>query len=215
MTGCPLIVGLEGPCCAGKTTLGRILTKHLSGDPVILVPDYSDFVGGGRFLPTPVPGSVKDEERALRRFLQIEADRTAAARRATDPSGIVLIDRSIHSLLAHCHALTLRTGTDFDAVADHLVRSSPAAVWPQLVLHLDVIPDVVTRRNHGKFPTGSIFVDPVFNRGLRAYFADLAMSRPPDVTWLDGDSDARLLADSAAAAIAAARHDLESIREGP
>jgi uridine kinase len=47
----PLIVALEGPCCAGKTTLSRLLARELADLSVALVPCYADHAGGGRFLP--------------------------------------------------------------------------------------------------------------------------------------------------------------------
>jgi hypothetical protein len=51
MTGQPRVVALEGPCCAGKTTLGRLLVGALSDLRVAFVPCYADHAGGGRFLP--------------------------------------------------------------------------------------------------------------------------------------------------------------------
>ncbi len=116
---------------------------------------------------------------------------------------LVLIDRSVHTLLAHCHALTQRTGADFATAADRVVRPSPLAVWPDLILYLDVGPDTIDRRNRGKFPPGSVFTDPDFNHAIRAYFASLANAGTPPVTWLEGSTDARLLAGSAMAAISA------------
>jgi thymidylate kinase len=195
-----LRVAIEGPCCAGKTTLGHQLLNLLDAK-VAWVADYADVVGGGRFLPPAVPFTVADEERALHRFLDIEAQRMAAAHAASDAVDLVLIDRSVHTLLAHCHALTQRNGTDFDGTARRVLRPSPLAVWPDLILYLDVGPDTIDRRNRGKFPPGSVFTDPDFNRAIRAYFATLADAGTPPVTWLDGSSDARLLADSARAAI--------------
>jgi len=199
----PLRVAIEGPCCAGKTTLGHQLLDLLDAT-VSWVADYADVVGGGRFLPPPEPSTISEEKRALHRFLDIEAHRMGRAHAAGDSLDLVLIDRSVHTLLAHCHALTQRTGTDFDAAADRIVRPSPLAVWPDLILYLDVGPDTIDRRNRGKFPPGSVFTDPDFNHAIRAYFTTVANAGTPPVTWLDATLDATLLAGSALAAISAA-----------
>ena len=50
MTAKPYIVALEGPCCAGKTTLGRLLVQELREMAVTFVPCYADHAGGGRHL---------------------------------------------------------------------------------------------------------------------------------------------------------------------
>ena len=98
MTTRPHIVALEGPCCAGKTTLGRLLVRDLHGLAVTFVPCYADHVGGGRFLPRQEAGSVPEREQALRQLLIVEAGRLAQAPHGCD---VVLEDRSVHTLLAH------------------------------------------------------------------------------------------------------------------
>ena len=194
MTDPALIVAIEGPCCAGKTTLGQALLGDLGRDhQVEYVRDYADWAGGGRHLPPPMPDTIAGEERALRQLLAIEVDRTAAARAASHELDLVLIDRSVHTLLAHCAALTALTGTDHAATADRIVRPSAGALWPDLVLYLDIDHTVVHARNNGKFPPGSLFTDTRFNQAIRSYFHTLTGMSQPRVRWLDGAHSARLL----------------------
>src|SRR5882724_820162 len=112
-------IALEGPSCAGKTTLGRELVAEFSGVEVAYLPEYSDYVGGGRFLPAPMPSSLADEERSLEEFLRIEGDRTRDSRMSS--ADLVLIDRSVHTLLAHCRALEKMTGVGYAALAERVV----------------------------------------------------------------------------------------------
>lgn len=195
----PLRVGIEGPCCAGKTTLGQQLRMRFSDRTVHYVPDYSDYVGGGLFLPPALPRTLEEEARALWHFLGIEIERTREAWTANDPDGLILIDRSAHTLLAHCHALSHHTGTNYRAAAETIVGASPLPMWPDLIIYLDINEATLKRRYHGKFDKDSIFVNPIFNAGIRAYFEGIAGVSRPRVAWLDADVDARLLSELAAA----------------
>lgn len=180
-------VALEGPSLAGKTTLGRGLIGDFSGLTVAYVNDYSDHVGGGRFLPPPVPSSVTEEERTLNAFLVIEAERTEHLRPLS--SDLILIDRSVYTLLAHCNALERMTGVPYGTVAQRILTQSTIPVWPDLVLYLDIPTETINDRNKGKFALDSIFVDAEFNAGIRSYFKQLANAVPPTVAWLDATLD--------------------------
>ncbi|MBN1172925.1 MAG: hypothetical protein JXA67_12185 [Micromonosporaceae bacterium] len=193
-----LSIALEGPCCAGKTTLGRGLTSLLS-ESIGYVQDYSDFVGGGRNLPPAVPDDLDSEERALRELLRIEADRTAGPL-AAQPE-LLLIDRSVYTLLAHCHALEQMTGVPYGDLAHRMLTESKIPVWPDLVLYLDVSQETVDARNRGKFAPGSIFVDPQFNMGFRSYFRRLADAGLTRIVWLDAARTPEELRDLAAAPV--------------
>jgi thymidylate kinase len=202
MTSQPLIVALEGPCCAGKTTLGRMLVHELHGLAVAFVPCYADHVGGGRFLPRQETDSVEERVQALRQLLRVEAGRRAQVPHGCD---VILEDRSVHSLLANSYALQLKAGTDFLSPSQHLLASSPVPAWPGLVLYLDLPQDAVEGRNPGKFPPGSIYTDPDFNAAVRAYFRRLADGNTPHVAWLDATLD---LPELARLAVARIRHEM-------
>lgn len=86
---------------------------------------FADHVGGGRFLPPPVPESATEDEAALRTLLAIDADRAAEAQRA--PGDLVLMDRSVHTLLAHRHAIQFITGLPVSEPAARIVAASRLA----------------------------------------------------------------------------------------
>jgi thymidylate kinase len=178
----PCIVALEGPCCAGKTTLAGRLTRDLPDLAVAFVPCYADHAGGGRFLPRQEADSITEREQALRQLLAVEAGRLA---QVPDRCDVVLEDRSVHTLLAHSYALQRMTGIGFLAPSSALLRSSPVPAWPDLVLYLDLPQEGVDDRNQGKFPAGSIYTDPEFNDAIDAYFRRLADRKTPRVVRLD------------------------------
>lgn len=176
-------IALEGPCCAGKTTLGRQLLGALTEATVGYVPDYSDHVGGGRYLPPAMPDSLQAEAQALDELLCIEADRSAGIV-ATDPD-LLIIDRSVHTLAAHCHALQAMTGIAYGELAHRVLAASRIPIWPELVIYLDIPAQTIDQRNRGKFPPGSLFIDPQFNHGIRSYFRELAATKTARIVWLD------------------------------
>lgn len=200
-------VAIEGSCCAGKTTLSRGLRSALTGVSTSHVPCYADHVGGGRFLPRPVPQSVAEDQAALRTLLAIEADRVAKARAAD--TDLVVMDRSVHTLLAHRYALQRVTGLPCFEKARRVVARSQDPAWPDLVLYLDVTQQLILDRNRGKFPPDSIFIDPAFNAGIRAYFAGITDSRDEQIVWLDAALDPGELVNLAAACIGQRRTGLD------
>jgi len=184
MTVGRLAIGIEGPCCAGKTTLCKGLVEELSCEPLAYIRDYSDFVGGGRNLPSPLPESLDEEEQALYQFLRIEAARFDHA--GGDGPKLVLIDRCIHTLLAHCWAVERITGVPHLSLARRVLGTSEIPIWPDIIFYLDISNDVAVTRNRGKFPRESIFLDREFNAGFREYFSELIGAGGPDVVWSNG-----------------------------
>jgi thymidylate kinase len=186
MSGRPPLAALEGPCCAGKTTLGHLLLRNLHGLTVAFVECYADHAGGGRFLPRQEARSVAEREQALRELLRVEVSRLARLLRGSD---LILADRSVHTLLAHSYALEQMTGIGVFEPSVRLLRASPLAVWPELVIYLDLPQQAVEGRNNGKFPPGSIYTDPAFNAAIRSYFLRLAGQNTPRLAWLDATLD--------------------------
>ncbi len=130
-----------------------------------------------------MPASLAEEEESIGIFLRLEAERTRIQRASA--VDLILIDRSVHTLLAHCHALEQLTGERYSALAERILRRSTIPLWPDLVIYLDLPEGAVHLRNHGKFSADSIFIDPAFNAGIRSYFGGLARAGAPKVIWID------------------------------
>ncbi len=213
MTGTPVCVAVEGPCCAGKTTLTRRLRHALPGVAVGVAACYADHVGGGRYLPRPVPESLAEDQQALQRLLAVEAGRVA---RACAPlPDLLLLDRSVHTLLAHRHALQQLTGLPCLLPATITIRGSAAACWPELVLHLAVPQTTIEARNGGKFPDDSIYLDTAYNAALDTYYTRLADQATPAVLRLDGTRPTGSLLSDAAGRITRLLHDSRPPRRPP
>lgn len=191
---------MEGPCCAGKTTLVGGLSHSLSGLRVEHVKCYADHAGGGRFLPEEVPATLAEDAQGLQTLLTIESDRISAAR--LQGSDIVLMDRSVHTLLSHRYALERVTGLSFFEPARMTLSQSRILVWPSLVLYLDVIQATVNDRNKNKFAAGSVLIDAGFNGAIRSYFANLTGRPLPRIAWLDATNDIPGLLETARAQVA-------------
>lgn len=181
-----LRVAVEGPCCAGKTTLTRAMVAWI-GEAAIYVPCYADHVGGGRFLPPPVPATAQEDAAALEVLLEIEGARNAAA--SAPGAAVAVLDRSVHTLLAHRRAVEQMYGQALEHQARRAVEASPLVAWPDLVLYLDIPQALVEARSHPKFPPGGLFVAADFNAKFRQYFMGLAASKPEAVAWLDAAAD--------------------------
>lgn len=183
MTRAGLWVALEGPCCAGKTTLTQGLRAALRDRGTAYVECFADHAGGGRLLPPETPRSLAEDEAGLRQLLDIEASRTADA--LSHPTAVVLLDRSLLTLLAHRYALERVTGLPCYQPATRTLAGLDIPTWPDLVLYLDVPQKIVLDRNKGKFADDSILINPVFNAGIRDYFARLDQPDGARVVWVD------------------------------
>lgn len=200
MTNRKLIVAVEGPCCAGKTTLSRGLLRRLADLPAAHIVCYADHVGGGRHLPRPVPDSLDEDTAGLSELIRIERDRTHAA--LASAHRVILADRGMHTLLAHRQAIGHLTSLALLPAAQRLLAASHLTSWPGLVLYLDVPQNAVHDRNHGKFPADSIFINDEYNEAFRRYFTDLATGwPPPQVVWLEATRDPATLVSIAEARI--------------
>jgi thymidylate kinase len=184
----PTAIAIEGPCCAGKTTLADGLIPNASV-PLAIIPDYADVVGGGDCMPDPNPKGLPGELKALEALLQIEEKRIAACRAQGEPANLVLIDRSVLTLSWHCAGLDLKNDHNppFQHTVDWLLHTDSRPWWPDIVIYLDVSHTAQIRRNRGKFEPGSIFMDEAYNRGFRSGFERFARDRSVPVTRIDAD----------------------------
>ncbi|MEV6350262.1 hypothetical protein [Actinoplanes sp. NPDC051851] len=141
----PLIAAVEGLCFAGKSTLIRHLAPLLDA---VVAPEYTDLAD----LPPWPPTSQDDVTTALHRLLELEQGRAADARarlahRSTaDGPGIVLLDRSPLTLIAHEHGMRALNVPADPAGAAHLYADAADAasiMTPDVYLYL-VVPDQIT-----------------------------------------------------------------------
>jgi hypothetical protein len=134
--------------------------------------------------------SVRQACRVPSYYSLIEPDgRVLPCCRVPADAEVILADRSVHTMLAYSYALEVMTGTGLFGPWVRLLRRSPIPAWPGLVFCLDLPQQAVSGRNGGKFPAGSIYIDPVFNAAIRGYFLRLAGRNTLAVAWLDAMLD--------------------------
>jgi hypothetical protein len=198
-----LRLAIEGPCCAGKTTLGDRLIEALPTGRATIIPDYADFVGGGAGMPEADPPDWDAERVALGALLTIEQQRVACV--PNPPPAFVLIDRSVLTLVAHCSGLDHRhpERRTFASCADTFLRNDPRPFWPEALIYLDVPHAVQLARNmhDEKFASDSIFMDPAYNVGFRDAFSRLRREAALPSICIDGTEPPAAVADRAMAFI--------------
>ena len=176
MNGNIKVVAIEGPCRAGKTTLSSGLIEEYSHLKIGHVVDYAKFAGGGKNIPPPANSLSLDEEKnALEFFLNIELERASHCQK----SERIIIDRSVHTLLAHCYAIDNMNHLPYFKLAHSCIHSSEKPTWPHKIFYLDVSHEEIQRRNNGKFPQDSIYIDSEFNAWIKEYFIKNPYSKTP------------------------------------
>lgn len=192
------VVSVDAPSDSGKSTLVGGLLNTLSGLRVVGLPCYVDAAGGDAYVPPDRALSAEQQLAQFRFFLDLERRRRSRLRIEGDEVEVLLLDRSIHSLLAHSLAEQLLGGPPtFDACVA-LAKGDPHVLWPDLVFFLDVSDAKRAERvEPGDQPKW--FADASFNRALCHYFAEDVGELGDRLVVLDGDPAASVvLADAEA-----------------
>ena len=130
-----------------------------------------------------------EAEHALKWLLGIERRRTAQARAAGNQLDVIILDRSVHSLLAHRYALEqIGRFNEFQAAWDFVEQTS-IYCFPDIIIYLDIMGEIYESRNKGRFEKDSIFTNAAFNAGIRSYFQRLVNMSSPYIIWLDATMD--------------------------
>lgn len=184
-------VAIEGPCCAGKTTLAEGLQEVIRPSGLLVVPDYADFLGGGDNMPDPADARPESQLAALKFLLQTEEARFAGVPHSGALPVFGIQDRSALTLIGHCAGLdrSVAISGPLERLGTEIVTNDPRAVLPEYVIYLRASHGVQLSRNQGKFRSGSIFLDEQFNAGFEAFFSRRASMIPGvrGLTYIDGD----------------------------
>jgi thymidylate kinase len=176
-----MILGIEGPVLAGKSSLVRQLVVDLTtlGIDTIACPCYVEMAKRlGRSIPPGLSRSADEQLRAMRFFLELD-------QRRRDPrlGDVMLLDRTTWTLEAHAAAL-LSTGAIAAAVdIDELTRRAIHDLRPDALVYLDVPWPVQLQRASSRDELPPPFLDREFNAAFRAYFQATASEHR--ALWLD------------------------------
>ncbi|WP_326797279.1 hypothetical protein OG946_19155 [Streptomyces sp. NBC_01808] len=167
------ILSLEGPSYAGKTTAIRLLRRipEIAGR-AIFFGCYVRHLRPTHPIPPARTSSAAEQLAAFETFMSAEADRVTMA--AMHPGRLVVLDRSIDTLMAHAYALDRL----YDFGVHHQVRQRLEELphlRPHHTIYLDV-PDAILRRRRAtsrEKSTSAYFLhDPTFLALTRSYFID-------------------------------------------
>jgi len=180
------IIALEGPVCAGKSSL---LRKVEAKKAAIVIPEYSEYLGCVERPTSRFPAATRDEAMAnFNQFLEIEKKR----KELLDNSGpsIKYLDRSVFTLLAFELGVSCLTGIDIYRWALGHVADNPNVIVPDHVLYLDVSRIVaMSRAKAANMRTPLFMFSDNFNARARAFFTALNTTIPGYVSFINANEN--------------------------
>lgn len=176
-----MILGIEGPVLAGKSSLARQLVDDLTaaGVSVAVCPCYVETAKQlHRRIPRGLSASADEQLRAMRFFLEIDQ-----ARRAGRHGEQVVLDRTTWTLEAHAAALLAIGAIATPVELDETTRRAAHALRPDALVYLDVPWRAQLERAANRDELPPPFLDRDFNAAFRAHFQ--ATHPQHRALWLD------------------------------
>jgi hypothetical protein len=174
------VVALEGPVCAGKTTVAAGM--GVSGARVVA--EYFDVPGAASRVGVDAP-AAGDGLHRLRLLLELERRRTVQLPSA----GSVVLDRSIFTLVAYEAGLAAMSAPHVlaDAVQEVVAAvAGGAVVLPGRVVFLECSAASCRERAAAAgMRTPSFLFEPMFRNGFRELFCRLERAAPGTVHFVD------------------------------
>jgi thymidylate kinase len=161
-----LTVGIEGPVLAGKSTVVTAMKERLCrhGIPSVAVPCFVEAaIKRGVPLPRVVPMDAASQVAAVQFYLAIDQ-----WRRPASPEGVVLLDRTCWTLMAHTASLAAMGLVD--AVIEVKQSVNESHLSPRVVIYLDVSHAQQLSRARGRGELPVPLLDPAFNVQFRTFF---------------------------------------------
>ncbi|WDG30647.1 AAA family ATPase [Streptomyces sp. CA-278952] len=166
-----LIIALEGPSYAGKSTAIRHLRQTALGSRAFVSDCYVRHIAHRDDIPPAQTDSAAAQLAAFERFMEVEATRVAEA--VASGRQFVILDRSVDTLLAHAYALDALFGYGVHHQLRDRLRTLPF-LRPDHTLYLDVPAETLHLRRktagHTAAESEYFLHEPGFLRHARDYF---------------------------------------------
>lgn len=190
------IIALEGPSYAGKSTAIRHLRTRGIEERALISDCYVQHIARRADIPPARTASAAEQLAAFETFMRIEGMRVRQAGVSAKP--VVLLDRSVDTLLAHAHALDALFGYDVHHRLRDRLQELPF-LRPHHTLYLDVPAEVLSLRRKAAGHTAAeseyFLHEPAFLAHAREHFVSAAP--PPvsqEVTVMPADADPEAVA---------------------
>jgi thymidylate kinase len=164
------IAALEGPSFSGKTSALANLQSLLPQDKLITYKCYVDEIANVDDVPPARTRNAQEQLTAFKLFMQVEAGRVADLKDRAGGADLVVLDRSVDTLLAHAYALDQLYGYDVhDQARAHLTQLPH--LRPDQTFYLDASPqELELRQRRLSGPFDIFLLDPEFIGHIRDYF---------------------------------------------
>ena len=162
-------LALEGTSFAGKTTLAQKLERY-NPYRYKMIQEYVVYAGGSEYFPSFPPRNKKEALRNLEFFLNLERLRHSDMEKYRDKSCMIIMDRSVISLLGFIFVQKYITGLDVFHEAREIIRRE-SKLLPDFIVYLQTTDTQIKKRQQkSRRKVGSMFINPEFNQRLREFF---------------------------------------------
>jgi dTMP kinase len=177
------VLGLDGVSLVGKTTLAEQFVATVRGSTTI--PCFSHFLArpGDRALSY-LPSTAPEELAVLSQYLFAEQRRLERLRAVENASTVIVVDRTVQTLLAHTRFLERTGGYPVFEKAQRLIRSAPHIVPDHTVL-LTAAQSEIGRRVRSRPGIEPVIYGEPLAAAYVAHFHDLEVRGHP-VSRVDG-----------------------------
>lgn len=189
-------IALEGPSFAGKTSTMAALQSLLPADHYITYRCYVDEIDNIDEIPPARTQSASEQLNAFKFFMQVEGARVADLSVRASSADLVLLDRSVDTLLAHAYALDQIYGYGVHNQA-RVLLTRLAYLRPDQTFYLDAShQELGRRRGRLAAPFDSFLLDPAFIRHFRDYFTKEGLAVASRVIFVHAEQSQSVLAQS-------------------
>lgn len=173
-------IAIEGVSHSGKTTVIKNLVERFKSNKVVVLPEYVDAVDDLADIPDTPASNKREELEGLRFLLNVDFRRWVRAFDTSCDFHLVIMNRSIHTLLAHRYAIEKLTGLKVFLDSIKMVENYKLAMIPDLIFYIDVSQEKLNGRYGKRQETISeknphlkpnpIFFNSDYNLHFRQYF---------------------------------------------